>query len=275
MFPFPFALNEYGMNILSEQISVKLLVFAHIPTAIIAIIFAGLLYVKTKKLSGLYLLLLCVSYGIWSYLSLVTWSGTATMIMFSWSLLGLFEVCFLFLSYWFFYVFVRNEDLPVWQKIGTASLIIPSCVIALRTLDLGLYDTAYAVARENLDIYAYYTGLEFLFAIFVAALAVKEYRKVTMPEEKRKISLAATGTILFLLIFQITGLITNMIIRYDLWGYGDYAYNVEVYGLFGMPVLVIFLGYLIAKYQAFDLKVLRSVSLVIVLMLLLFVTIFI
>lgn len=274
MFPLPFVAPEYGNVILEQQLSSKLLAFSHLPTIIISLVFAIFLYRQTKKLSSLYLLLLVVTFSVWSYLDLVAWTGTARAIMFTWSVLDIYNMLFVILTYWFLYAFVKGTDVPLWQKLVSCVFLIPSVVYTVLSTNLNTFynPTMYAYENDYVALYASSVGILFFFVIAVFTLV--EYRKASAPTEKQKILLGGLGTGIFLSIFALSFLVTNLMLYLDI-GTVEEAYNITVYALFGMPIFVGLLSYLIAKYQAFDLKVIKSIQYIFILVVLLFVTVFI
>ncbi|MDD5152995.1 MAG: hypothetical protein PHS95_03365, partial [Candidatus Pacebacteria bacterium] len=80
----------------------------------------------------------------------------------------------------------------------------------------------------------------------------------------------------FLFTFFFSYAIVNFVIAINLWNLAStsYIYNLSPYAVLGMPILLAFLGYLIAKYQAFDIRLIKSIVLIVTLMILLFVGLF-
>lgn len=277
MFPIPFDMNTYQILTIEAQISTKLLLFSHIPTALLAIAFGVFIYAKTKKLSALYLMLLCINFAIWLYLDLVTWTSGSESIMFAWSVLDIINVVSYFLTFWFLYSFVKDRDLPLWAKAATTLFLIPTAIIMLKSINMDSFYMPTAISLENEQVVYYNSYVRGFFLLLIAWFTVNEYRKATDAPSRKKTALAGLGAALFLAFFLITELITAFFLATNLWGWGEstYAYNFQVYGLFGVPIFLGFLGYLVAKYQAFDIKLIKSVGLVVLLMILLFFTIFI
>jgi signal transduction histidine kinase len=70
--------------------------------------------------------------------------------------------------------------------------------------------------------------------------------------EKKKVGIFGVGVFLFLASFSWGNLFGSLTLQ---WG-------LEQYGLFGMPIFIGFLAYLIVKYQAFDMKLAGAQALV-------------
>lgn len=275
MFPLPFVgASPYSYSILAEQVSIKLVVFAHVPTAIIGLAFAIFLYRRTKQLSTFYLLLTAIAFSFWSYFGLLAWTGTAQTIMFGWSVLDMYNITFTTLSLWFFYAFVTNTDLPMKYKVGSSIFLLPVLGYTILSENMTEYVNNYQQAIESVYTPWYINSVNFFFLLVILVFTTVQYRKATDDTTRKRVFLGGIGTALCIATVAFSFLITNVLLYFNI-GTSGAAYNAVLYALFGMPFLVGFLGYLIAKYQAFDIKLLKSVGLIIILQFLLFITIFI
>jgi signal transduction histidine kinase len=90
-------------------------------------------------------------------------------------------------------------------------------------------------------------------------ISVSFYRKCNSKDEKRRVILSAIGVISFLIFFFSSTFIVSLLADSDS---SLYVYNYEIYGLFGMPILLMYLGYLIVKYRAFNLKIFTTQGLI-------------
>jgi hypothetical protein len=274
MFPLPFTGPTYSLaNAFENQISQNTLLLAHIPTAVISLAFAIWLYHHTKKLSALYLLFITIAFSIWTYLDFAAWTGSAQTIMFSWSILDIFSTFFTILTYWFFYAFVKEEDVPFWQKLVSLCFLIPPIAYVLSSVNMTTFYNPQAISLENEMTRYYVPMVGVVFLCSVLTLAIIEYRKTTDITAKQKILWVTLATGLFLSIFLTAFLITNALLRFST-NLAQYAYNVSVYSLFGMPFLTGILTYLIVKYQAFNVTVIKSILYILICMAILFVNIF-
>lgn len=269
-------MSPYLWTVLVNQISISFVVYSHLVPTIVAIALGIFLFLKTKKLSTLYLLLLCASFSIFAFFDLAVWIFNGEEIMFFWSILDIFSVSFFILSYWFLYSFVKERDLPLWQKVLTAGALVPTLVTTVMSINMNTYLVAIGVAIENQTITNYLSFLEIFFILLVIIFTIVQYRKAPDANNKKKIVLAGVGVTAFLFTFLFAYAIVNFIIAINLWGLAStsYVYNISPYALFGMPIFLAFLGYLIAKYQAFDVKLIKSIVYMVLLMVLLFVGLF-
>jgi signal transduction histidine kinase len=95
---------------------------------------------------------------------------------------------------------------------------------------------------------------------WILVVAISRYRKATK-EFKKQIILLTLGIGLFLLSFVVSEFLASYLV--DNGFVNDYS--LQQYGLFGMIIFMGFLGYLIVRYQAFNIKVFGAQALVIAL----------
>ena len=268
--------SPYFLAVVVNQIKISFLVSSMAIPAVLAIAFGTFLYLKTKKLSSFYLFLLCLSFSIYAILDLGTWFPNAPIVMATWSILDIFSISFFILSYWFLYVFIKDHDIPFWQKVLTSAIIAPALVIIARGINLNTFSAPAVTGLENQSITNYNSVIFLLFILLIVVFSVREYIRTTDSINKKKIALAGVGVTIFLFIFFIILVGENIIVATNLWGLASnaYVYQIDLYTLFGMPILLAFIGYLIAKYQAFDIKLIKSVVYMVILMILLFIGLF-
>jgi signal transduction histidine kinase len=111
--------------------------------------------------------------------------------------------------------------------------------------------------------YTIYTfSAEAYFIVSSLILTIYGYRKYRGTNQARKIILAGAGTIFFFLVFFSANLAVALLAESDV---STYVYNYQIYGLFGMPVFLVFLGYLVVRYQAFNIGWISSQALLLAL----------
>jgi signal transduction histidine kinase len=178
--------------------------------------------------------------------------------MFVWSLLDFVAVTMFFLAYYFLYTFITGKDLPVWQKVGGFLVLLPSAYVAFLGINIPAYDLNSCIALEDKSatIYTYY--YEAFIILVTLGFALIQYRKTKDRTNKSKILLASAGVLTFMLVFFSA---TFLVSRFASTDASSYVYNYLIYGLFGMPIFLIYLGYLIVRYHAFDLRVFAAQAL--------------
>jgi len=273
--PFSF-ISSYGWGVTIKQISFSFLIYSYIGATIVVLAFGIFLLIKAKKLSSFYLLLLCVAFALFSLIDFVAWVPYTTTAMVSWATVDIFSTAFFIFSYWFLYSFIKEHDLPMWQKVASVGTLIPTLVITAMGININTWLVPIGIAVDNATNANYLSCLEIFFILLIVVFTVVEYRKAIDTVNKKKIALAGAGVVAFLFTFFFSYVIVNFVIAINLWDLAStsYIYNLSPYAIFGMPILLAFLGYLIAKYQAFDVKLIKSIVYMVILMVLLFIGLF-
>ncbi len=259
----PFVQVQYCYDYLVNQIPVALLMYSHIPTALVALIFGGFLYVKTRNLASGTLLVVSLFFGLWCLVDLASWFSFfgSDLTMFSWSLADFFGLVFFLFAYYFLYVFSTERDLPVWQKLFGLALLLPTAIWTYFGSNLSGYDSNTCEALENSSVTSYMFYAEGIILMAVVVFCILQFRKLKNKQKRMKVLLAGVGVSIFLGFFLASTLLASYLTSSPTLS--DYAYNFEIYGLFGMPILLIYLGYLIVRYRAFDVRIFGAQALVI------------
>lgn len=253
--------SQYCYQYLTDQISLDLLLYTHIPTALLALIFSVYVLVRRRDVVSASLFFIVLCFSIWSFLDLNAWLVFlgADNTMFTWSLIDLFGVLMFFFSYRFVYSFIYKTDLPIYQYYVGLLLIAPTAVMIGAGHNLLGYYAPTCEALEN-STSTYY--LYFAQAVFLGAILWISYARVRVLQdvhERTQILLIASGVSIFLLFFLTASIVVTFLINYTS---AANPYNYEIYGLFGMPILLIYLGYLIVRYKAFDIKLAGAQALI-------------
>ena len=252
---------DYCYEYLVNQISIGLLLYAHIPSSLSALFFSVYILFKTRSYTSKLLFGICAVFALWSFFALSTWFSFLgpENTMFTWSLLDLLGILLFFFSYYFLYTFNTNKEIPDWQKYFSIILILPTAIFTFLGKTLPIYDANSCIAVENawMTTYPFIAQAIFLFSSII--FVIKYYFKSSDTIQKKKVLLSGLGILTFLFFFFSATLLVVILSESDV---SSYAYNYEIYGLFGMPILLIFLGYLIVRYQAFNMKVFATQALV-------------
>ncbi len=198
------------------------------------------------------LLFTTTMFAVWCFLDLITWaSPRSDIIMFVWSTLMYFELLMYVGAFYFVYAFF-NQKFPSFKiELAIFAMFLPLILFGHTKLNLVGFDFTNCLryASEG-PLWQYYVyGFEFLFVGLILGLTINElYLK---RRNKRETILVASGILLFLLSFSIGNLIGSFL--------GDWKSG--QIGLFGMPIFVAFLGYILVRYQTFRIKLLATEAL--------------
>jgi signal transduction histidine kinase len=229
-----------------------------------ALVFGTYILVRARNLPSFLFFTICATFTFWCAFDLSAWFaflGSANT-MFTWSLLDFMGVLMFLFTYYFLFTFLTGRDLPLWQKILGFLLIVPSATIAFFGWNIPTYDLNACAALENssFTIYTYYSEAIFIIAtiVFLVVNYVKNKEKIA----RTQTLLAGTGALIFLIFFFSANFLVSL---YAASSISTYVYNYLIYGLFGMPIFLIYLGYLIVRYKVFNLKMFGAQALVLAL----------
>jgi signal transduction histidine kinase len=166
--------------------------------------------------------------------------------------LGILNILIFILSLYFVYVFIDKKSPPAKVKIALILASLPIIFLTPTQFNLNIFNIANCEAIEN----KYFTNYYYLFGLFIflwiIALSIYKYKK-SEGDIRKQILFLTFGIGLFLLAFFTAGYIASLTDNF----------NFELYGLFGMPIFIGFLAYLIVKFKAFNTKLLAIQALVI------------
>ncbi len=160
---------------------------------------------------------------------------------------------------YFVYVFIEKKDVALKYKLFFSSLFLPFLILLPTHYNITGFNAALCEAQQGSLINYFY----FLEGVFFLTLIGYGARKIwkTSGTARTQVAYLLIGSVLFLLSFSganIAGSVASIIDpnNPDNW-------KILQYGLFGMPVFLGFLTYLIVKYQAFNVKLIGAQVLVI------------
>jgi len=242
--------------ILSSNVP-PLLHYSHFVAVIAALLVGGYVFLKNRQsLTSQLLLTMFALFSFWAITDVFIWATNRTdIVIFWWSLQVLVEPLIYAIAFYLFHAFSRAGFPASAGTIVIGILLLPLILLAPTHYNLeGIY-LADCDAEEGLLALYYTYFLEILFSLGIIASAIENFFKTKETGRRAQIIYFALGLLAFLVAFtsgNILGSIT-----------GDW--DVAQYGLFGMPIFVGLLAYLIVHYRVFNVKVLAAQALVLAL----------
>lgn len=241
--------------IFSSNVYANLIYYSHLGTIIPILLIAFFIFINGRKeLANILLSITAVFFSIWVFSDLVLWATEfPSYVMFFWALEIISEPLVYFFSFYFFYTYVFQKDFSVSKKILFFTPLIPTFIFSSTKLGLLGYDISNcdrAAVEGVLATYGY--AIEILYTLLIIGFAIFAWRKVKDSIARRQTIFLAVGIVLFLLSFSIGNIIE--VFSLD-WGVGQY-------GLFGAPIFVAFLAYLIVRYRAFNVQLIAAQALI-------------
>ncbi len=243
----------------------SLLYYSHVPAIVLPFILGFLIYKKdTKSILNRIFFLLSTSFSLWTLINLIVWTNNDIgIIMYAWMFFGLIYAVISVYSIYFTHIFLFGNDLGKAPKIVFSLILLPVILITptMYNLDGFNYEYCGASGHENIYFLSYYTILGILSMVWIAVLFFKKNKEKSKTELKKN-RLFVFGIELFLFSFFFSSFLASTLNDY---GVVD-DYSLEFYGIFGMLVFLMFIGYLITKFEMFNLKVITTNVLVFVLL---------
>jgi len=234
------------------QGNLQLVTYSHVPVAVISVLIGLFVIFKNRKdLSARVMFFLSMTFAAWVLSNLISWlSSNSVAIAFAWSLFGIINsLLFLFCLYLVF-SYKNDTDLPLRLKILLGLFFLPIVVMTPTNFNVGDFNYAYCYPVDN-QFLNYFFYFQIIITLITIVIAI--WRYVHAERQKRhEIVLISVAVSLFLLSIFGTGYLADAYERYD----------IEVYGVFSMPLFLGFLGYIIVKFKAFNVKLLGTQALV-------------
>jgi len=240
--------------IISDNVFAPLIYYSHF-FALIPSFFIGLIiFLKDRKsLISQVLFFITTTFSLWVFADLVLWANEKPgLIMFFWSLQVIIEPIIYAACVYFIYIFITKNDISLKKKLGITVFLIPTILFASTKFALLGFDLSncYRETTEGpLTLYGY--GIEIIYTLWILFFTFRKSWDATRGE-KRQIIFIATGIILFLLSLTSGNIIGSLTENWTL----------AQAGLFGMPIFVAFLAYMIVKFKVFNIKLIGAQALV-------------
>lgn len=229
--------------------------YSHLLPSISALLVTLFVFLNApKNKAAQALLFVGVSFTTWSLMDLFLWSSEKiNFIMFNWSALIYFELFVYLGCLYFIYAYFQNKFPGFKEELVIFTLFVPLFLFGHTALNLSGFDFTNcwreAIEGPLWKYYIYY--IEILIAVWIFVFCFNEYRKPTVNKNKREIVVVTVGILLFLMAFSLGNIIGSI----------ETDWEVGQAGLFGMPILLVFIGYSIVKFESFKLKVLAAEAL--------------
>jgi len=242
--------------IFSDNIWGNFIYYSHLFPSLSVLLIAFFVFKNNPKAkTSAALLFLALVFTAWSLIDLVLWaSERSDLIMFFWSILIHFDLLIYVASFYFIHTLLKDQW-PSWRsEIVIAALFVPLVLLAHTPINLLGFDFTNCW-REALEgplwqSYVYYA--EAAIALWILVFAVREIRKPENKSRRVEYSLATAGILAFLVSFSVGNILGSFEVNWEL----------GQYGLFGMPIFVAFITYLMVRYQTFKAKVLATEALI-------------
>lgn len=242
--------------IFSDNVFGNFIYYSHLFPAISAVVLGLLvLLYNPRGYSNRSLFFISIIFAGWSFFDLVLWATERTdYTMFFWSALIYFDILIYIGAFYFLFTFVKQR-MPHWSiDVLTLIVLAPLFLFAHTSLNLTAFDYTNCW-REALEgpLWQYYVyTAELLIAFAILFFGTYEFMKEKDRDVRKQVFLATAGVTSFLFLFSFGNIIGSLEVDWEL----------GQYGLFGMPVMLGFLMYIIIRYRSFNARLLAPEALI-------------
>lgn len=240
---------ESSLLLISNSVP-DLVYYSHIPTSILALVFGVFVFHQNKNsVQARLVLLIATLFFLWSFFDVILWAtNDSRQVMFFWSMQILLELSIYVASAYLAHRFLYEKNMGV---LGRAILLSPLlfliCFLPTKWVMSHFVLSEACEAVEGVIAVQYVYGAELLISIFITIFFVQSFftRKESVDLKKKRFYFLL-GLALFLFSFSLGNILGSVITDW----------KISQYGLFGMPVFIGFLAYLIVRYKEFNIKLL-------------------
>ena len=230
--------------------------YSHLFPSLTVLLIAFFVFLNNPKgKAAQALLLLAGVFTAWSLIDLVLWaSERSDLIMFFWSILIHFDLLIYIAAFYFIHT-LFTDKWPSWKsELFILTLFIPLFLFAHTSLNLVGFDftNCWREAQEGPLWQNYVYTAELVVAVWILIFAVRKIKHPDNRVRRTELILATGGILAFLISFSIGNIAGSLGTDWEL----------GQYGLFGMPIFVALLTYVMVRYQLFRAKILATEALV-------------
>ncbi|HLP43912.1 MAG TPA: ATP-binding protein [Candidatus Nanoarchaeia archaeon] len=211
------------------------------------------LYKNPKQLLARILFTITTLFSLWVFFDLILWAtDKPDYTIFFWSIVNLIEPLIYAASLYFIQVFIKNRDTSLKSKMLVLAPLVPFILLGSTKFALLGYDLTNC-NREAIEgpLTHFSYIVEIFYTLWIVLFAMESYRRVKERVVRLQIITITIGIILFLLTFSFGNIVGSIT---DDW-------RIPQWGIFGMPIFIAFLSYLIVKYRTFDIKLIATQAL--------------
>ena len=226
-----------------------LIYYSHLFPAVAALILAVIVIAsRHKSLSSVLFVIISLLFVVFAVLDLLLWAIIdSSWIMFYWSAIIYVELLIYTVTLYLILVFSYGEDISTKAKAALGVLLLPLLIFGPTNLNLSGFDysNCWRLAVEGpLSYYLY--AVEIVIVGWILSTLFLIRRKVKDEERIRMSRYLIVGSLLFLLALS-SGNIFGTIFQGEL---GENSWIIAQYGLFGMPLFLGFVMYIIVRFHA-------------------------
>lgn len=235
---------------ISENVT-GFLTYSHLFPPLIAVIVTVVVVANNpRNRAAWWLFFVSTMFALWCLVDLIIWaSDRSDIVMFAWSSLIYVDLLIFVGATYFMYAFIEGKNPPWWGDFIIVLIFLPLFLFAHTPLNLVAFDftNCWRDAVEGPLWQQYVYVVELLMALFIILFSIKKLQQSQTRERRKEIVLSTAGVIAMLGMFSIG----NIVGTFSDW-------EASQWGLYGMPIFMIFLTYQLVRYHSFNTKLVST-----------------
>lgn len=249
------------LGLFDPSIAPALLYYTYIPVVLVSLSIGFFVLFKDRfSLVSKLLFAVAITFTAWVINIYFAWiAAYHAHVMFVWVMTPIIEVLLFLFSVYFVHVFTdeKRTDTSFAAKVILLVLGLPIILLLPTAYNIEYFNSAICEGVPGM-LWNYLYLFETVLILWVGTVGYVRYRQSVDVKRKRQILYIAIGMISFLLLF----LGSNVV------GQHTGIQEISFIGSLGMVAFLMFLAYLIVRYQAFNVKLLGAQALVLTLIVL-------
>ncbi len=226
-----------------------LLYYSHLLTTATVLAIGGYVFIKNRSdLAAKLLFFISLVFSVWAILDIITYVEPSPKIMiFAWAIVYAAEVLIYPAFLYFAYTFLEKKHPPLSWAAVMLLVLLPLFILLPSSIifdGFTIIDGVFCEAVENNLMGTIFYGAEIFFALWLVFYLLRNICTKEDKKRKEKSFFLLLGAFIFLFSFLVGNVVGSFFLRWD----------IIQYCIFGMPVFVAFLAYLVVHYQSFNLK---------------------
>jgi signal transduction histidine kinase len=246
--------DESNLWIFNTEIAPPLLYYSYIPIAILLLIIGILIFLKNKKSTiNIIFFLISLNFVLIILNEIIQWIAIPlNVINFSWQMVILLESFLYILYIYLVYVFVNNKDFEFKHKLILFLLFLPIIIFLPTHLNISNMDVYECNGKYGILIFYNYF-LQFLSIVTITFIYIRKNKSLINNDlNKKRIKSLTMGTLFFLVAYSLLAFYSDITLFYE----------INLFGPLAKLIFLLFLAYLIIKFNTFKIKILTPQVLV-------------
>ncbi len=241
------------LGLFDPSVAPPLLYYSYVPIMLSSLLIGIFVYINNRSsLQAKLLLSVTVFFSLWVLNVLVQWTAIYnSVLMFTWQLTAPLEIALYISIAYFAYVFSNRKDLPyIWKTFFTGILLV-TFIFVPTPYNVAFFDTINCQGTNGL-LWTYIYTLEPVAIVTTLLFGISAYRKEANTGYKKQIFILSLAILIFEVFFFVSNYYAEL----------SQTYSFNLWGPIGMFMFILLVGYMLVKFQAFNVKLLGAQALV-------------